>query len=122
MIDAFTVQHYEHASDRSFEEVVAAFEAATGSVEKGELNAAIRETESLSEFEAKVQSFEGESGFMRFMMADHAGWLHHFGVNAKARTSSSLLSRLRKEELMVSAGKLDEKLRLLAEPSTGAAA
>lgn len=37
MISAFTVQHYEHATDRSFEEVVSAFEAATGSVEKGEL-------------------------------------------------------------------------------------
>ena len=35
---------------------------------------------------------------------------------------SSLMSRLRNEELMVSAGKLDEKLRLLAERSTGAAA
>jgi hypothetical protein len=36
MISAFTVQLYEHATDRSFEEVVSAFEAATGSVEKGE--------------------------------------------------------------------------------------
>jgi hypothetical protein len=58
MITTFTVQHYEHATNRSFEEVVEAFEAATGSVEKGELNAAILEAESLSEFEAKVQSFE----------------------------------------------------------------
>jgi uncharacterized protein (DUF302 family) len=65
---------------------VSAFEAATGSVEKGELNAAIREAKSLSEFEAKVGSFEGESGFMRFMTADHAGWLRHFGGKAKART------------------------------------
>jgi hypothetical protein len=68
MINAFTAQHYEHATDRSFEEVVAALEAATGSVEKGELNAAIREAKSLSEFKAKVQSFEAESGFMRFIM------------------------------------------------------
>jgi uncharacterized protein (DUF302 family) len=165
MINAFTVQHYEHATDRSFEEVVAAFEAATGSVENGELKAAIREAKSLSEFEAKVRSFEGESGFMRFMTADHAGWLRHFGVKAKARTyavgnpliawsmmkydvgaglnvpvhlmiyedsakkvrlvydlPSSLMSRLSNEELMVSARKLDEKLRLLSERSTGAAA
>lgn len=35
---------------------------------------------------------------------------------------SSLISRLRNEGLMVSARKLDEKLRLLAERSTGAAA
>jgi len=58
MITTFTIQHYEHATDRSFEEVVPAFESATGSVEKGELNAAIREAKSLSEFETKVRSFE----------------------------------------------------------------
>jgi hypothetical protein len=40
MITAFIVQHYEHGTDRSFEKVVSAFESATGSVEKGELNAA----------------------------------------------------------------------------------
>jgi uncharacterized protein (DUF302 family) len=165
MITTFTVQHYEHATDRSFEEVVETFEAATGSVEKGELNAAIREAKSLSEFEAKVQSFESKSGFMRFQTADHAGWLRHFGMKAKAQTytlgnpliawtmlkydlgaglnvpihlmiyeysakqvrlvydlPSSLMSRLGNEELMVSARKLDEKLRLLAERSTAAAA
>jgi uncharacterized protein (DUF302 family) len=86
LITSVTVQHYEYATNRSFEEVVSAFESATGSVEKGELNAAIREATSLSEFETKVRSFEGESGFMRFMTADHAGWLRHFGVKAKART------------------------------------
>lgn len=165
MITTFTVQHYEHATDRSFEEVVAAFEAATGSVEKGELNTAIQEAKSLSEFETKVRSFEGKSGFMRFLINDHAGWLRHFGRKAKARTytlgnpliawtmlkydlgaglnvpirlmiyedsaqqvrlvydlPSSLMSHLGKEELMVSARKLDEKLRLLAERSTAAAA
>ena len=58
MITTFTIQHYEHATGRSFEEVVAAFESATGSVEKGDLNAAIRETKSLSKFETTVRSFE----------------------------------------------------------------
>ena len=33
MIDSFTVQHCEHVSQRSFEDVVAAFEAELGSVE-----------------------------------------------------------------------------------------
>lgn len=35
MIDEFTVRHHEHISARSFDEVVAAFEAALGSVEDG---------------------------------------------------------------------------------------
>ena len=35
MIDSFTVEHHEHLSHRSFEDVVAAFEAELGSVEDG---------------------------------------------------------------------------------------
>jgi hypothetical protein len=35
MIDEFTVRHHEHISARSFDEVIAAFEAAVGSVEDG---------------------------------------------------------------------------------------
>jgi hypothetical protein len=33
MIDEFTAQHHEHISARSFDEVIATFEAAVGSVE-----------------------------------------------------------------------------------------
>jgi hypothetical protein len=42
MITTFTVQHYEHVTNRNFDEIVSAFESATGSVEKGELNAAAK--------------------------------------------------------------------------------
>ena len=37
MIDSFTVQHCEHVSQRSFQAVVAAFEAELGSVEGGDI-------------------------------------------------------------------------------------
>jgi hypothetical protein len=42
MITTFAVQHYEHAADRRFEEVVPDFDAATRPVENGELSSSAR--------------------------------------------------------------------------------
>jgi uncharacterized protein (DUF302 family) len=85
MIDEFTVRHHEHVSARSFDEVIAAFEAALGSVENGELQDDIVSARSGSDFEARVHLREGASGFMRFMTVDHGAWLARIGLEAKAR-------------------------------------
>ena len=71
MIDAFTARHYEHVSTRTFAEVVAAFEAATGSVEDGYIAKAAGAAKSPADFEANIRSREGTSGFMRFLIVDH---------------------------------------------------
>src|SRR5260370_1205703 len=85
MIDAFTAKHYEHVSTRLFEEVVAAFEAAVGSVEDGGFDQAVEGAKGPADFETKIRSREGASGFMRFLTVDHGSWLARIGVNAKAR-------------------------------------
>ena len=85
MIDAFTAKHHEHVSTRTFEEVVAAFEAATGSVEDGYITKAAGAAKSPADFEADIRAREGTSGFMRFLIVDHGAWLARVGVNAKAR-------------------------------------
>jgi uncharacterized protein (DUF302 family) len=76
MINVFTVQHYEHATNRSFEVPI------------------------------RLMIYEDYARQVRLVYD----------------LPSSLMSRLGNEELMVSARKLDEKLRLLAERSTAAAA
>src|ERR1700687_304080 len=86
MIDEFTVQHYEHISARSFDEVVAAFEAAVGSVEDGAFRKEVATAESLADFEARVRTREGASGFMRFLPTDHGAWLSRIGIVAKIRS------------------------------------
>jgi hypothetical protein len=68
----FTVNHNEHVSNRSFEEVVSAFESAVGSVEDTGFPALLASTKSAEEFEASVQSRAGSSGFMRFLTVDRA--------------------------------------------------
>ena len=85
MIEEFTVQHYEHASARSFSEVVASFEAALGLVEGGIFRAEIESAKGPMDFEKVMHSHEGSSGFMRFLTVDHGAWLKNIGLNARAR-------------------------------------
>jgi uncharacterized protein (DUF302 family) len=85
MKTTFTVHHNEHVSSRSFEEVVSAFESAVGSVEETGFPALLASTKSAKEFETRVKSREGTSGFMRFLTVDHGAWLARIGLNAKAR-------------------------------------
>ena len=85
VIDEFKVQHYEYVSTRSFEDTVAAFEAATGSVEEGGLAGTIAGASGKADFEARIHAKEGESGFMRFLTTDHGAWLKLMGLSAKAK-------------------------------------
>lgn len=85
MIDEYTVRHHEHISARSFDAVIAAFEAAVGLVEDGGIENDAKATRSSSDFEARIRSREGASGFMRFLTIDHVAWLARNGLDAKAR-------------------------------------
>jgi uncharacterized protein (DUF302 family) len=85
MRTTFTVNHNEHVSSRSFEEVVSAFESAVGSVEDTGFPALLAPTKSAEGFEAIVRSRAGSSGFMRFLTVDHGAWLTRIGLDAKAR-------------------------------------
>ena len=84
MQQEFAVQHYEHRTTRSYDDVIAAFEAATGSVEGGVLFQNARSAKTLEEFEAFVHSQESSSGFMRFLTIDH-GWMARYGSKARSR-------------------------------------
>jgi uncharacterized protein (DUF302 family) len=86
MIDSFTVQHYEHVSKRSFDEVVAAFEAELGSVEDGAIPREAAAARGQADFETRIRSYEGRSGFMRFLTNDHGAWMARIGAKAKIRS------------------------------------
>jgi uncharacterized protein (DUF302 family) len=85
MRTTFKVHHNEHVSSRSFDEVVSALESAVGSVEDTGFSALLASTKSAEEFESRVKSCEGTSGFMRFLTTDHGAWLARIGLSAKAR-------------------------------------
>jgi uncharacterized protein (DUF302 family) len=85
MITQISVVHHEHISERTFGEVVTLFEGAVGSVEDHGFEAVVEAAETSSDFEARVRSREGTSGFMRFLTVDHGAWLAHIGTDGKAR-------------------------------------
>jgi uncharacterized protein (DUF302 family) len=85
MQDESTLIHREHVSTRSFDDVVAAFEAAVGYAEGGAYLAAVKASTSARDFEARMHALEGTSGFMGFQVLDHGAWMALAGQKARAR-------------------------------------
>ncbi len=83
MIQTLAVEHREHVSARRYEDVIAAFEQATGSVEEG-FDTVAADAHSAADFERIFTARTGSSGFMRFLTVDHGGWLAHFDRPGKA--------------------------------------
>jgi uncharacterized protein (DUF302 family) len=85
MIQQFTGWYQVHESNRSFADVVAALEAAVGSVENEAFADEVSEARDPSDFEARMHQHESTSGFMRFHTIDHGAWLAALGSSGKAR-------------------------------------
>jgi uncharacterized protein (DUF302 family) len=84
MQTTYTVQHNEHSTTRPFDDVIQAFEAATGSVEGAGWLRIAASAKTLQDFEEQIRQHEGSSGFMRFLIVDH-GWMARYGATARAR-------------------------------------
>jgi uncharacterized protein (DUF302 family) len=81
----FTTHRVEYSSSRSFEAIVAEFDAVTGALPEGLLNAEIAISENAQDFERRIRSYEGSSGFTRFLTIEHGSLLEFFGNASKAR-------------------------------------
>jgi uncharacterized protein (DUF302 family) len=163
----YVVDHIEHISSHSFDQVISDFEALVGSVENGGFQRLAAAASDQKDFEKRVKEHEGKSGFMQFLLIDHGAWLPHMGINGKkarmytignpliAETMlkhdlrvglnvpvrlmiyenstdgtvrlaydlpSSLMSRLKNEDVTTAAKKLDAKLQDLCKRAAGASA
>lgn len=85
MKDESILIHHEQVSDRSFDAVVAAFEAAVGTADEASFRAAVNASANAEDFERRVRAFEGPSGFMRFMQIDHGAWMAKIGLTARVK-------------------------------------
>ncbi|HTW88502.1 MAG TPA: DUF302 domain-containing protein [Candidatus Binataceae bacterium] len=85
MQDESTLVHREHVSDRPFDAVILAFEAAVGAVDDQVFRAEVKAATGVEDFERRIRAFEGPSGFMRFMQIDHGAWLARIGIAARAK-------------------------------------
>jgi hypothetical protein len=85
MIENYTVQHYEHVSTKSYEDVVREFETAVADAEHGEFAKAAESATTSSEWEANLNALFGPSGFIRVFSIDHGHWMGLYGAPAKAK-------------------------------------
>jgi uncharacterized protein (DUF302 family) len=85
MTDPFTAEHVEYASSRSFEAVIATFEAVTGDISGDHFERELAASKDVPDFERRIRSYEGDSGFMRFQTLDHGAWSALYGDPFKAR-------------------------------------
>lgn len=86
MQDQSTLIHLEYLSERPFDEVVAAFEGATGVVDNDQFRQAVAASAGdADEFIRRVRAFEGPSGFMRFLDIDHGAWMGMLGIAGRAK-------------------------------------
>jgi uncharacterized protein (DUF302 family) len=121
MRTTFTVHYNEHVSSRPFEEVINTFESAVGSVEDTGFPALLAATKSPEQFETRVRSREGTSGFMRFLTVDHGAWLARIGLNARARMytiGNPLIARTMLEHDIAAGLNVPVRLMIYEEPAS----
>jgi uncharacterized protein (DUF302 family) len=85
MKDESVLIHCEHESERTFDEVVTAFEKAVGVVDGNAFQKTVAASINEADFEKRVRVFEGSSGFMRFLDIDHGAWMTRIGLGARCK-------------------------------------
>jgi uncharacterized protein (DUF302 family) len=85
MGELFTAEHVEYATSRPFEQVTAAFEAATGDISGGRFEQELAASKNVEDFERRIHAYEADSGFMRFLVLDHGAWSGLYGEPTKSR-------------------------------------
>ncbi|HEX3789712.1 MAG TPA: DUF302 domain-containing protein [Pseudonocardiaceae bacterium] len=88
-INDHVIRYQEHATEKTYEELVAAFEAAVADAESGEFarafEAAKHDANSRESWEAACRELFGPSGFMHVFSIDHTEMLRWYGVPVKAK-------------------------------------
>jgi len=85
MRDESVLIHCEHESERTFDEVVSAFEKAVGVVDGKAFQKIVAASTDEKDFERRVRAFEGPSGFMWFLDIDHGAWMTRIGLRARCK-------------------------------------
>src|SRR5258708_26287032 len=69
------VEHIEQTTGRTVEEVASALEAITGDLTDGKDQRDVGSASTKEEFAARVERFQSDSGFMRFLALNHGEFL-----------------------------------------------
>lgn len=86
MITTYVVEHRQHVSSKTYEELISEFEAvASGQGEHGQLAEALSAANTAQEWEESLKDLMGSSGFGRAFSMDHGRWLGFYGTSAKLK-------------------------------------
>jgi uncharacterized protein (DUF302 family) len=83
-VSSVEVTRVRFDSARSFDEVRSALKHHLGTARLQEVLDHARAVRNARDFEAIIEPFIGDSGFMLFLELDHSGWLPLYGVTRKA--------------------------------------
>jgi uncharacterized protein (DUF302 family) len=124
MQDESTLIHREHVSSRSFDAMVAAFDAAVGDIDDEAFRAAVKASTGAEDFERRMHAFEGPSGFMCFMRIDHGAWLGRIGIAARAKLyiiGNPLIARTMLRHDIGAGLNVPLRIMIYEDPRTGSA-
>jgi uncharacterized protein (DUF302 family) len=124
MRDESTLIHCEHVSERTFEEVVAAFETAVGQITSAVLQQIVTASTDERDFETRIRAFEGPSGFMRFLDIDHGAWLARIGRTVRCKLyilGNPLIARTMLEHDLAVGLHVPLRAMIFEDPQTGKA-
>jgi len=122
MKEESTFIHCEHVSQRSFDEVVTAFEKAVGEITSDAFQKLLAASTDAHDFETRVRSFEGESGFVRFLDINHGAWLSHIGLPARCKLyilGNPLIARTMLEHDLGVGLHVPVRMMIYEDPATG---
>ncbi|QAY96588.1 hypothetical protein CWB41_13315 [Methylovirgula ligni] len=83
--ESFTTQHVDSISAHPFAATIERFEAATGYLDGATFAKEASASVDAKDFAKRIHAYESTSGFMRFQLFDHGGWLGLYGIHAKCR-------------------------------------
>lgn len=81
----YTVENCEYVTRKTYEEVVAAFDAVLGDVEYGRFTEILNAAENREDWEREITACFGPSGMLRFFSVDHGRWMGFYGHQLKAK-------------------------------------
>jgi uncharacterized protein (DUF302 family) len=114
--------HCEHVSERTFQEVVTAFEKAVGVISADAFQKLLAASADARDFETRVRSLEGTSGFIRFLDIDHGAWLSRIGLPARCKLyilGNPLIARTMLEHDLGAGLHVPVRMMIHEDPATG---
>jgi uncharacterized protein (DUF302 family) len=83
MIRVFNARRVQYQTERSFEDVLSRLRQHVRRREVSDVTQQGVAAATRDEFETRVKSYTGDSGFMLFLEVKHGDWLPMFGINRK---------------------------------------